>query len=85
MGVGSTRPPGIGRAAQRACPALPGTISKSKNRVEESNEAPGQPGHLLHSVKINSGVATIIAIDWAGLEIFGSGGPKGRRAHLRRL
>ena len=29
-------------------------------------EAPGQPGYLLHFVAINSGVATIMAIDWAG-------------------
>ena len=65
IGVGPTRPPGIGRGAERACPALPGTFPKSYNRVEESNGAPGQPGHLLHFVAINSGVATVIAIDWA--------------------
>ena len=58
-----------GSGCSKRPPAITGTFTKSKNRVEEWNEAPGQPRHLLHSVKINSEVATIVAIDWAGSEI----------------
>ena len=66
IGVGLTQLPSMGRAAQRACMTLHGAFLKFYNRVEESNEEPGQPGHLLHSVSINSGVAMIMAIDKAG-------------------